>query len=124
MAGIGMKWWDLRLMGVVLVGFLLVAQILVMAEVKLIQEFSRYHQTQEVVESDFLVQALNFWWQKGQLDYDRIWPVSKFSITFLFVQCLGDFIFFCLVCLKMCCFSTWKMQKKEQTIVLICFAFC
>ncbi|GLT76193.1 hypothetical protein SLA2020_478670 [Shorea laevis] len=89
MAGIGMKRWDLRLMGVVLVGFLLVAQMLVMAEVKLIQEVSRYNQTQEVVESDFL--ALNFWWKEGRLGYERVWPEMRFGWRIIVGTIIGFF---------------------------------
>lgn len=50
-------WWHLKLMGAILIAFLVVAQMPLMAEASLIEEVSSYNQTQEVVTSDFLVQA-------------------------------------------------------------------
>ncbi|GLT32663.1 hypothetical protein SLA2020_073130 [Shorea laevis] len=91
MAGIWMKWWDVRLMGAVLMGFLLVAQMLVMAEANLIQQVSRYNQTQEVAEHDSLVKSLNFWWQKGRLGYERVWPKMKFGWRIILGTIIGFF---------------------------------
>ena len=75
----GSEWWRSRLIEMVLIGFLLIAPVLVSAKGSVELEDSR-NNVKEEVETGFVMKVLNFLWQQGRLGYTHVWPVSP---TFL-----------------------------------------
>lgn len=96
MAGFGSQWnsLSLRSVGAIFICSLVVASMTIVAEARLKQEGSRDNENEET-ESDILMRVLKFLWQKGQLGYTHVWPVSLLLIPwalsvflFLFISCL------------------------------------
>lgn len=76
MAWIGSKWWGSRLIEIILIGFLLMAPLLVSAKESVEQEASSYKVKEEVEYSDYVTEVMSFLWQPGRLGYEHVWPVS------------------------------------------------
>ncbi|GLT54187.1 hypothetical protein SLA2020_274070 [Shorea laevis] len=70
MTGIGLEWWDSRLIQMVVIGLLLVASLFVSAKESFEEE-----------ASNFNVKVLNSTssWQPGRLGYQHLWPDMEFS---------------------------------------------
>ncbi|KAF3450746.1 hypothetical protein FNV43_RR06835 [Rhamnella rubrinervis] len=82
MAWSGPKRWDIRLIGVAVIGFLVIgSSVFVSAQVSKEPDASRYNinGSGEVAEPNFLVRASNFFWQPNRLSYKHVWPDIKFG---------------------------------------------
>ncbi|XP_057968099.1 sulfite exporter TauE/SafE family protein 3-like isoform X2 [Malania oleifera] len=90
MAETGSKFWDLRLLVVVVISVLLIVFVLVSTKPSLGDEALTSAETEEV-ESDFIVKVLNFLWQPGRLRYERVWPKMKFGWKIIVGTIIGFF---------------------------------
>lgn len=84
MAWSGQKRWDMRLIGIAVIGFLVSSSVLfVSAQISKEQEASRYINGSggELVEPNFVVRASNFFWQPNRVSYKHVWPVSSSFIN-------------------------------------------
>lgn len=95
MAGFGSPWsgLSLRSAGAICIFFLGVASMIVVAEARLKQEVLRDNENEEV-ETGCFTRSFNFLWQKGQLGYTHVWPVSPLlnPCSFFLLSCLFLFV--------------------------------
>lgn len=72
----------------------LLASMFALGDRNLKQDVSRFTGTEEA-EPNFILKAVNFLWQPGQMGYHHVWPVIQISVCFL-LQNLFREIFLCI----------------------------
>lgn len=108
MAGFGSPWsgLSLRSAGAICIFFLGVASMIVVAEARLKQEVLRDNENEEV-ETGCFTRSFNFLWQKGQLGYTHVWPVSPL---------LNPCSFFSFILFISVCFLRKYRTSKENGV--------
>ncbi|KAK7839124.1 sulfite exporter TauE/SafE family protein 3 [Quercus suber] len=86
----GSEWWRSRLIEMVLIGFLLIAPVLVSAKGSVGLEDSS-NNVKEEVETGYVMKVLNFLWQQGRLGYTHVWPEMEFGWKIVVGTIIGFF---------------------------------
>ncbi|KAL4626136.1 hypothetical protein ACB092_05G074200 [Castanea dentata] len=86
----GSEWWRSRLIEMVLIGFLLIAPVLVSAKGSVELEDSSKN-VKEEVETGYVMKVLNFLWQQGRLGYTHVWPEMEFGWKIVVGTIIGFF---------------------------------